>query len=112
MNVEAVDFKNYESFGAGMGGGLPSPTPICSTPPALAAVGVRAKNDGNSVFTTRVEQLSYGQLLDFELTFVRSRTYYTEWFQYYVGSGRLQPRGAAPLGSRSWRSVDHRCDGR
>jgi hypothetical protein len=87
MEVTAVDFKNYECFG---------PTPLCYTPPALAAVGVRAKNNGNSVFTTRVEQLSYGQLLDFELTFVRSRTYYTEWFAYYVGSGRLQPKVQHP----------------
>jgi hypothetical protein len=39
-----------------------------------------------------VNRLSYGQLLDFELTFVRSRTYYSEWFQYFVGSGRLQPK--------------------
>jgi CxxC motif-containing protein (DUF1111 family) len=96
MNVEAVDFKNYESFGSGLGGALPSPTPLCFTPPALAAVGVRAQNMGNSVFTTKVSQLSYGQLLDFELTFVRSRTYYTEWFQYYVGSGRLQPKVQHP----------------
>jgi CxxC motif-containing protein (DUF1111 family) len=96
MNVEAVDFKNYECFGSGMGGAIPSPTPLCYTPPALAAVGVRATNMGNSVFTTKVDQLSYGQLLDFELTFVRSRTYYTEWFQYFVGSGRLQPKVQHP----------------
>jgi CxxC motif-containing protein (DUF1111 family) len=79
-----------------MGGAVPAPTPLCFTPPALAAIGVRAKDMGNSVFTTRVEQLSYGQLLDFELTFVRSRTYYTEWFQYFVGSGRLQPKVRDP----------------
>ena len=96
MQVEAVDFKNYECFGSGMSGALPSPTPLCSTPPALAAVGVRTTDQGNSVFTTRVEQLAYGQLLDFELTFVRSRTYYTEWFQYFVGSGRLQPKVQHP----------------
>jgi CxxC motif-containing protein (DUF1111 family) len=96
MNVTAVDFKNYECFGSGMGGAIPSPTPLCYTPPALAAVGVRATNMGNSVFTTKVNQLSYGQLLDFELTFVRSRTYYTEWFQYFVGSGRLQPKVQHP----------------
>ena len=96
MQVEAVDFKNYESFGSGMGGAVPSPTPLCSTPPALAAVGVRTTDNGNSVFTTHVDQLSYGQLLDFELTFVRSRTYYTEWFQYFVGSGRLQPKVQNP----------------
>jgi len=96
MNVEAVDFKNYECFGSGMGGAIPSPAPLCGTPPALAAVGVRATNTGNSVFTTRVDHLSYGQLLDFELTFVRSRTYYTEWFQYFVGSGRLQPKVQHP----------------
>jgi CxxC motif-containing protein (DUF1111 family) len=96
MAVQAVDFKNYECFGSGLGGAIPSPTPLCSTPPALAAVGVRAKDMGNSVFTTRVDRLSYGQLLDFELTFVRSRTYYTEWFQYFVGSGRLQPKVQHP----------------
>jgi CxxC motif-containing protein (DUF1111 family) len=96
MNVQAVDFKNYECFGSGMGGAIPSPTPLCATPPALAAVGVRATNMGSSVFTTRVDRLSYGQLLDFELTFVRSRTYYTEWFQYFVGSGRLQPKVQHP----------------
>jgi CxxC motif-containing protein (DUF1111 family) len=27
---------------------------------------------------------------------VRSRTYYTEWFQYFVGSGRLQPKVQHP----------------
>ena len=48
------------------------------------------------MFTTHVDQLAYGQLLDFELTFVRSRTYYTEWFQYFVGSGRLQPKVQHP----------------
>jgi CxxC motif-containing protein (DUF1111 family) len=96
MNVTAVDFKNYECFGSGMGGAVPSPTPLCYSPPALAAVGVRAANMGGSVFTTRVDALSYGQLLDFELTFVRSRTYYTEWFQYFVGSGRLQPKVRHP----------------
>jgi CxxC motif-containing protein (DUF1111 family) len=92
MQVEAVDFKDYECFGSGMGGAIPNPTPLCFTPPALAAVGVRAANQGGSVFTTRVTRLAYGQLLDFELTFVRSRTYYSEWFQYFVGSGRLQPK--------------------
>jgi CxxC motif-containing protein (DUF1111 family) len=92
MAVQAVDFKNYECTGAGQGGGLPAPTPLCSTPPALAAVGVRATAMGGSVWTTHVGNLSYGQLLDFELTFVRSRTYYTEWFSYFVGSGRLQPK--------------------
>lgn len=96
MQVEAVDFKNYECFGSGQSGALPSPTPLCSTPPALAAVGVRTTDQGNSVFTTHVDQLAYGQLLDFELTFVRSRTYYTEWFQYFVGSGRLQPKVQHP----------------
>ncbi|HEY4103989.1 MAG TPA: hypothetical protein VGM44_08860, partial [Polyangiaceae bacterium] len=96
MQVEAVDFKNYECFGSGMSGALPSPTPLCFTPPALAAVGVRTTDQGNSTFTTHVDQLSYGQLLDFELTFVRSRTYYTEWFQYFVGSGRLQPKVQHP----------------
>jgi CxxC motif-containing protein (DUF1111 family) len=96
MDVQAVDFKNYECFGSGQGGALPAPTPLCSTPPALAAIGVRAKNMGNSIFTTTASQLSYGQLLDFELTFVRSRTYYTEWFSYYVGSGRLQPKVMHP----------------
>jgi len=96
MKVEAVDFKHYECFGSGMSGALPAPTPLCFTPPALAAVGVRATDTGNSVFTSHVGQLSYGQLLDFELTFVRSRTYYSEWFQYFVGSGRLQPKVKDP----------------
>ena len=96
MDVQAVDFKNYECFGAGQGGAIPKPTPLCNTPPALAAVGTRAKAMGDSTFVTRVEQLSYGQLVDFELTFVRSRTYYTEWFQYFVGSGRLQPKVQHP----------------
>jgi CxxC motif-containing protein (DUF1111 family) len=96
MQVEAVDFKTYECFGSGMGGAVPSPTPLCFTPPALAAVGVRATNMGNSAFSSKVSRLSYGQLLDFELTFVRSRTYYSEWFQYFVGSGRLQPKVQHP----------------
>jgi CxxC motif-containing protein (DUF1111 family) len=96
MDVQAVDFKNYEAMGSGQGGALPNPTPLCFTPPAIAAVGVRAKAMGNSVWQTRVENLSYGQLVDFELTFVRSRTYYTEWFQYFVGSGRLQPKVQHP----------------
>jgi CxxC motif-containing protein (DUF1111 family) len=50
------------------------------------------KDEGNSTWSYHVDKLSYGQLLDFELTFVRSRTYYTEWFHYYVGSGRFQPK--------------------
>jgi len=95
MEVEAVDFKTYECFGSGMGGALPSPTPLCFTPPALAAVGVRATAAGET-FKARVDQLAYGQLVDFELTFVRSRTYYSEWFQYFVGSGRLQPKVQHP----------------
>ncbi|HXK18361.1 MAG TPA: di-heme oxidoredictase family protein, partial [Polyangiaceae bacterium] len=96
MDVQAVDFKNYECFGSGQYGALPAPAPLCGTPPALAAVGVRAKAVGDGTFTTRVEHLAYGQLVDFELTFVRSRTYYTEWFQYFVGSGRFQPKEQHP----------------
>jgi CxxC motif-containing protein (DUF1111 family) len=92
MQVQAVDFKNYECFGSGQSGAIPAPTPLCSTPPALAAIGVRATAMGNSVWKGHLDNLSYGQLVDFELTFVRSRTYYTEWFSYYVGSGRLQPK--------------------
>jgi CxxC motif-containing protein (DUF1111 family) len=92
MDVQAVDFKNYECTGSGQSGALPAPTPLCSTPPALACIGVRANAMGNSVWQAHVGSLSYGQLVDFELTFVRSRTYYTEWFSYYVGSGKLQPK--------------------
>ncbi len=102
-HVYGVDFKYYECFGAGMSGALPSPTPLCFTPPELAAVGVRINPTGASAtssgtYTTSVGKLSYGQLVDFELTFVRqpgpmnNRTYYTEFFEYYVGSGRLQPK--------------------
>jgi CxxC motif-containing protein (DUF1111 family) len=95
-----VDFKHYECFGAGMAGGLPSPTPLCFTPPELAAIGVSMflgdpKYPPGSVQTS-VTNLSYGQLLDFELTFVGMRTYYTEFFEYYVGSGRLQPKVQHP----------------
>jgi CxxC motif-containing protein (DUF1111 family) len=96
MDVQAVDFKNYEAMGSGQGGALPNPTPLCFTPPAIAAVGVRATAMGNSVWKGHLGNLSYGQLVDWELTFVRSRTYYTEWFQYYVGSGRLQPKVMHP----------------
>jgi CxxC motif-containing protein (DUF1111 family) len=96
MQVQAVDFKNYECFGSGEAGAIPAPTPLCSTPPALAAIGVRATPMGNSVWKGHLDNLSYGQLVDFELTFVRSRTYYTEWFSYYVGSGRLQPKVMHP----------------
>jgi CxxC motif-containing protein (DUF1111 family) len=96
MQVQAVDFKNYECFGSGEGGAIPAPTPLCSTPPALAAIGVRATAMGGSVWKGHLDGLSYGQLVDFELTFVRSRTYYTEWFSYYVGSGRLQPKVMHP----------------
>jgi CxxC motif-containing protein (DUF1111 family) len=96
MQVQAVDFKNYECFGSGQGGAIPAPTPLCSTPPALAAIGVRATAMGGSVWKGHLDNLSYGQLVDFELTFVRSRTYYTEWFSYYIGSGRLQPKNMHP----------------
>ena len=92
MDVQAVDFKNFECFGSGQDGAVPAPTPLCSTPPALAAIGVRATAMGNSVWKGHIDNLAYGQLLDFELTFVRSRTYYTEWFSYFVGSGHLQPK--------------------
>jgi CxxC motif-containing protein (DUF1111 family) len=95
MDVQAVDFKHYECFGSGEDGAV-NPLPICGTPPALAAVGMRAQAQGNSVFTANIKNLAYGQLLDFELTFVRSRTYYTEWFEYFVGSGRLQPKVQHP----------------
>ncbi|HSZ83726.1 MAG TPA: di-heme oxidoredictase family protein [Polyangia bacterium] len=109
MDVQAVDFKTYECFGSGQDGAIPAPTPLCSTPPALAAIGVRATNQGGSVFTSHVDGLSYGQLLDFELTFVRSRTYYTEWFSYFVGSGKLQPKiqhpWATAAGSQSVTNV-------
>ncbi|HEY4106063.1 MAG TPA: di-heme oxidoredictase family protein, partial [Polyangiaceae bacterium] len=58
---------------------------------------------------SHVDGLSYGQLLDFELTFVRSRTYYTEWFSYYVGSGKFQPKiqhpWATAAGSQSVTNV-------
>jgi CxxC motif-containing protein (DUF1111 family) len=96
MAVQAVDFKNYEAMGSGQGGAIPNPTPICFTPPAIAALGVRATPMGGSVWKGHLGNLSYGQLVDWELTFVRSRTYYTEWFQYYVGSGRLQPKVQHP----------------
>jgi CxxC motif-containing protein (DUF1111 family) len=106
-HVYGVDFKYYECFGAGMSGALPSPTPLCFTPPELAAVGVRINPTGatatsSGTYTTSVTKLSYGQLVDFELTFVRqpgpmnNRTYYTEFFEYYVGSGRLQPKVQHP----------------
>jgi CxxC motif-containing protein (DUF1111 family) len=96
MSVTAVDFKNYEAMGSGQGAAFPSSTPICWTPPAIAALGVRATPMGNSVWQGHLGNLSYGQLVDWELTFVRSRTYYTEWFEYYVGSGRLQPKVQHP----------------
>jgi CxxC motif-containing protein (DUF1111 family) len=106
-HVYGVDFKYYECFGAGMSGALPSPTPLCFTPPELAAVGVRINPTGatansSGTYTTKVSKLSYGQLVDFELTFVRqpgpmnNRTYYTEFFEYYVGSGRLKPKVQHP----------------
>jgi CxxC motif-containing protein (DUF1111 family) len=98
-NLSKVDFKHYEVFGAGMGGAIPAPTPLCFTPPELSAIGVSMfygpQYPPNSVQTT-VTNLSYGQLLDFELTFVGMRTYYTEMFMYYVGSGRLQPKVQNP----------------
>ena len=62
--------------------------------------GATATSSGT--YTTSVTKLSYGQLVDFELTFVRqpgpmnNRTYYTEFFEYYVGSGRLQPKVQHP----------------
>jgi CxxC motif-containing protein (DUF1111 family) len=95
-----VDFKHFECFGAGMAGATPSPTPLCFTPPELAAVGVSMflgdpKYPPGTVQTS-VPNLSYGQLLDFEFTFVGTRTYYTEFFEYYVGSGRLQPKVQHP----------------
>ena len=106
MNVQAVDFKNYECTGSGQSGAIPAPTPLCSTPPALACIGVRANAMGNSVWQAHVANLSYGQLVDFELTFVRSRTYYTEWFEYFVGSGRLQPKVQHPWAhAASYQSV-------
>ncbi len=106
-HVYGVDFKHYECFGNGMSGGLPAPTPLCFTPPGLSALGVRlnpsnASATSSGTYTTSVTNLSYGQLLDFELTFVRqpgpmdNRTYYTEFFEYYVGSGRLQPHVQHP----------------
>jgi CxxC motif-containing protein (DUF1111 family) len=95
-----VDFKHFECFGAGMAGATPSPTPLCFTPPELSAIGVSmflgdSKYPPGTVETS-VKNLSYGQLLDFELTFVGTRTYYTEFFEYYVGSGRLQPKVQHP----------------
>jgi CxxC motif-containing protein (DUF1111 family) len=106
-HVYGVDFKHYECFGNGMSGGLPAPTPLCFTPPGLSAAGVRinptnATATSSGTYTTSVTNLSYGQLLDFELTFVRqpgpmdNRTYYTEFFEYYIGSGRLQPHAQHP----------------
>jgi CxxC motif-containing protein (DUF1111 family) len=98
--LSKVDFKHYECFGSGMGGATPAPTPLCFTPPALSAIGVSMfygdpKVPQGAVQTT-VTNMAYGQLLDFELTFVGSRTYYTEFFEYYVGSGRLQPKVQHP----------------
>jgi CxxC motif-containing protein (DUF1111 family) len=127
-HVYGVDFKIYECFGAGMSGGSPSPTPLCFTPPELSAAGVRmnptypagtSAATSSGTYTVQVgggnatlhpgdatllsgQDLSYGQLVDFELTFVRqpgpmnNRTYYTEMFMYYVGSGRLQPKVQHP----------------
>jgi len=127
-HVYGVDFKTYECFGAGLSGGLPSPTPLCFTPPELSAEGVRinptypsgtSSATSSGVYTVQVggqmstvkpgdatlligQDLAYGQLLDFEDTFVRqpgpmnNRTYYTEMFMYYVGSGRFQPKVQHP----------------
>jgi len=125
-HVYGVDFKTYECFGAGMAGGLPSPTPLCFTPPELSAEGVRMNpapgtNTATSSGTYSVQvggqpstvapgqatllignDLAYGQLLDFEMTFVRqpgpmdNRTYYTEMFMYYIGSGRFEPKVQHP----------------
>jgi CxxC motif-containing protein (DUF1111 family) len=108
--ITKVDFKHFECFGAGMSGATPAPTPLCFTPPELAAIGVSmflgdAKYPPGSVQTT-VTDLSYGQLLDFELTFVGKRTYYTEFFEYYVGSGRLQPKVQHPYShAASYQSI-------
>jgi len=91
--VGKIDLKWYDVFG---------PTPFCNDPPALAglaAPGDGMRRDGNT-FTYTISGLTEGQLVDFELTLTNLPgpvlTYYSEWFHYRIGTGRLGRRAQHP----------------
>jgi len=85
-HVGKVDLKWYDVFGT---------TPFCGDPPALAGLAIPdpgMARDGD-VFRATIPGVVPGQLVDFELTLTNLPgtvvTYYTEWFHYRVGTGRL-----------------------
>lgn len=91
--VGKIDFKWYEVFG---------PTPFCNDPPALAglaAPGAGMQRSGNT-FTYTIPDVVEGQLVDFELTLTDLAgpvlTYYSEWFYYRIGTGKLGRRDQHP----------------
>jgi CxxC motif-containing protein (DUF1111 family) len=91
--VGKIDLKWYEVFG---------PTPFCNDPPALA--GLAAPDGGmhksGNTFTYTIPNVVEGQLVDFELTLTDLvgpvLTYYSEWFYYRIGTGKLGRRDQDP----------------
>jgi CxxC motif-containing protein (DUF1111 family) len=91
--VGKIDLKWYDVFG---------PTPFCNDPPALAglaAPGAGMVKSGNT-FTYTIPNVVEGQLVDFELTLTDLvgpvLTYYSEWFYYRIGTGKLGRRDQHP----------------
>lgn len=89
---DGVDIKFFDGFGQ---------TPFCNGPPAQSEVGtymIQAGDMSSHTFKYTLEGVSYGQLVDTEFTFSRTgknadgddnATYYTEFFHYRVGTGRM-----------------------
>ncbi|HEY5952187.1 MAG TPA: di-heme oxidoredictase family protein [Kofleriaceae bacterium] len=91
--VGKIDLKWYDTFG---------PTPFCNDPPALAglaAPGSGMLRNGNT-FTYTIPDVVEGQLVDLELTLTDLigpvLTYYSEWFYYRIGTGKLGRRDQDP----------------
>jgi CxxC motif-containing protein (DUF1111 family) len=91
QQVSKVDLKWYDVFG---------PTPLCHDPPALAGLAAPGgMNRSGNLFTYTIADVTPGQLVDVEMTFTglaSGQTYYSEWFHYRVGSGRLERRSQHP----------------
>lgn len=82
--VNAIDIKWFDQAG---------PQSFCGR--ANSAISMRMTKSGNT-FDANIPNLMFGQVVDIELTLLAAQTYYSEFFYYYVGSGKLEQRWQHP----------------
>lgn len=87
--VSRMDFKYYTQN---------DPQEMCDRP--LTVQNMIMERQGN-VFTQRVPDVSHGQVIDFDFSFIDLQccngvSYYSDFYYYHVGSGRLGGRSSNP----------------